>query len=57
MASLETLPQNLFNQIAIELEAADLTTLALASRRLHRLASCDELWIEKISADFGNRTT
>ncbi|KAI7833044.1 hypothetical protein BX661DRAFT_81454 [Kickxella alabastrina] len=57
MASLEALPQNLFNQIAIELEAADLTTLALASRRLHRLASCDELWIEKISADFGNRTT
>ncbi|KAJ2726823.1 hypothetical protein GGI07_000334 [Coemansia sp. Benny D115] len=55
MASLESLPQDLFNQIAVNMEFADLTTLALASRRLHKLASCDELWIDKITADFGSR--
>ncbi|KAJ2489921.1 hypothetical protein GGH95_000968 [Coemansia sp. RSA 1836] len=55
MASLELLPQDIFNKIALDLEAADLATLMLASRRLNRLACCDELWIEKVSADFGDR--
>ncbi|KAJ1723610.1 hypothetical protein LPJ53_002050 [Coemansia erecta] len=54
---LDSLPQQLFNRIAIELDAVDLANLALASHRLNRLVSCDELWIEKISADFGDRDT
>ncbi|KAJ2866201.1 hypothetical protein FB639_005042 [Coemansia asiatica] len=57
MTSLETLPQELFNQMALDLEAADLVTLALTSRKLQTLATCDQLWIEKISADFGSRST
>ncbi|KAJ2910744.1 hypothetical protein GGI21_000564 [Coemansia aciculifera] len=55
LSQLELLPQDVFNRIALDLEAADLATLMLASRRLNRLAHCDELWIEKISADFGDR--
>ncbi|KAJ2746395.1 hypothetical protein GGI20_001391 [Coemansia sp. BCRC 34301] len=55
MTSLELLPQAVFNKIAMDLEAADLAMLMLASRRLNHLACCDELWIEKISADFGDR--
>ncbi|KAJ2243556.1 hypothetical protein GGI13_006560, partial [Coemansia sp. RSA 455] len=55
MSLLEQLPQAIFNAIALDLEAEDLATLMLASHRLNRLASCDELWIEKISADFGDR--
>ncbi|KAJ2788962.1 hypothetical protein GGI18_002671 [Coemansia linderi] len=55
MALFELLPQDAFNKIALDLEADDLATLMLVSRRLNRLASCDELWIEKISADFGDR--
>ncbi|KAJ2490137.1 hypothetical protein IWW37_003405 [Coemansia sp. RSA 2050] len=51
----ELLPQATFNKIALDLEAEDLAALMLVSRRLNRLASCDELWIEKISADFGDR--
>ncbi|KAJ1804447.1 hypothetical protein LPJ56_005598, partial [Coemansia sp. RSA 2599] len=39
------------------LEAADLVTLALTSHKLQKLATCDQLWIEKISADFGSRDT
>ncbi|KAJ2027820.1 hypothetical protein H4S03_008093 [Coemansia sp. S3946] len=55
MSLLEQLPQAIFNVIALDLEAEDLATLMLTSHRLNRLASCDELWIEKISADFGDR--
>ncbi|KAJ1879782.1 hypothetical protein H4R99_005615 [Coemansia sp. RSA 1722] len=57
MATLEALPQEVFNQIALDLETSDLATLALTSRRLQTLSSCDQLWLEKISADFGNRHT
>ncbi|KAJ2377432.1 hypothetical protein IW150_001383 [Coemansia sp. RSA 2607] len=55
LSFLDSLPQELFNRIAIELDAIDLAKLALTSHRLNRLVSCDELWIEKISADFGDR--
>ncbi|KAJ2812208.1 hypothetical protein H4S07_001556 [Coemansia furcata] len=55
MALFDMLPQAIFNKIALDLEVGDLATLMLASHRLNRLASCDELWIEKISADFGDR--
>ncbi|KAJ1935165.1 hypothetical protein EC988_008568, partial [Linderina pennispora] len=54
-SAIESLPQEAFNQIALELEAADLASLAMASRALNRLVGCDELWLEKVSADFGNR--
>ncbi|KAJ1966478.1 hypothetical protein GGI12_000053 [Dipsacomyces acuminosporus] len=56
MALIESLPQYLFNQIALQLEAADLAMLASTSRALNRLVGCDDLWIEKISADFGDRS-
>ncbi|KAJ2080880.1 hypothetical protein H4R24_002754 [Coemansia sp. RSA 988] len=55
MAAIELLPQDLFNQIALELDIANICALALTSRRLHRLSRCDMLWIDKIVEDFGDR--
>ncbi|KAJ1835517.1 hypothetical protein LPJ63_001069 [Coemansia sp. RSA 2711] len=52
---METLPQDVFNQVALELDAADLGALALVSRSLGKMARCDQLWIERIAADFGDR--
>ncbi|KAJ2798728.1 hypothetical protein H4R20_004717 [Coemansia guatemalensis] len=55
MAAIELLPQDLFNLIALKLDIADICAVALTSRRLHKLARCDELWIGKIVEDFGDR--
>ncbi|KAJ2477730.1 hypothetical protein IWW56_004164 [Coemansia sp. RSA 2131] len=55
MVSLETLPQELFNRVALALDVADLGSLAQVSRSLCRMARCDDLWIERVSADFGDR--
>ncbi|KAI9506744.1 hypothetical protein BX070DRAFT_218470 [Coemansia spiralis] len=55
MSLFELLPQNVFNQIALQLSAADVAALALTSHRLNRQATNNSLWLEKISADFGDR--
>ncbi|KAJ1749262.1 hypothetical protein LPJ55_004136 [Coemansia sp. RSA 990] len=53
--SLEALPQEIFNRIALALDVADLAALALTSRRLCTMARDDELWLERVAADFGDR--
>ncbi|KAJ1728397.1 hypothetical protein LPJ61_004056 [Coemansia biformis] len=55
MPVLESLPQDVFIRIAHELDPADLTALALASRALCSRVQCDRLWIEKVAQDFGAR--
>ncbi|KAJ2088500.1 hypothetical protein IW138_004188 [Coemansia sp. RSA 986] len=47
---------NVFIQIALELGVTDLATLSLTNRRLNRFVMGNsDLWLEKISADFGDR--
>ncbi|KAJ2766100.1 hypothetical protein IWQ56_003847 [Coemansia nantahalensis] len=55
MSAIESLPHDVFVQIALALGPADLITLACTNRALHRLVWCDQLWIEKIGCDFGDR--
>ncbi|KAJ1800980.1 hypothetical protein LPJ59_000665 [Coemansia sp. RSA 2399] len=56
MALLESLPKSVFIQVGVELGVADLAALSLTSRRLNRLVMGNsDLWLEKISADFGDR--
>ncbi|KAJ2848583.1 hypothetical protein IWW36_003214 [Coemansia brasiliensis] len=55
MTSLEALPQDIFNRIALALDVTDLAALALTSRRLCSMARDDELWLERVAADFGDR--
>ncbi|KAJ2824386.1 hypothetical protein IWW50_003357, partial [Coemansia erecta] len=57
MPSLEALPQEVFSRIALMLDPPALVSLALVSRSLCKMSRCDELWIERISADFGDRAS